>query len=312
MVFTKAFLEQVVAGESENSLYIFYSLMEKSAVQPGLSDKIQYREEYTKQLDSIINGLISKYPTESLSLKQLYLVRKMIYDSPAESSQLAQTIVSLHQSKEEAFDLITQFLYGIPTNASYETLARSDRKWTDVFENELLTWDTENLPLILRYTDLYIPYLTTKKVNVSELLESLTFQEYVVQSLTDDVNEIAFNPKFLPEIVYDMYARINQIRSLKMYQEAPELKYLEALYLMHFHEYYTRLNKIHSPRILTFNNTFDDWTSAEIKNFPRQRAINFVNSYTKTLSESGLFLGSLEHDFVLSEIDKFIKKFDLK
>lgn len=53
-------------------------------------------------------------------------------------------------------------------------------------------------------------------------------------------------------------------------------------------------------------------TDAEIKNFPKNNAVNFVNSYTKSLSESKRFLDSMEHDIVLSDIDKFIKKFNLK
>jgi hypothetical protein len=313
LLFTKAFLEQLVAEKDESILYVFHSLMERSTLEPGFgSYKIQYREVYTKNLESIIDKLISKYPVESLSLQQLYLTRKMIYDSPTGSSQLAQKIVSLHKSKEEAFTFIEEFLKAIPYNAGLETLARSDKKWTEVFKKELLTWNTEHLPLILRHTDLYIPYLKSNKVEVPELLKSLDFQNYVTQSLYEDVNEFTFNPKFLPEIIYDMYNKVHQIRSLPAYQKDTELKYLEAQYLMLFHEYHAKLNKIHSARILSFNSTFDHWTSAEVKNFPKDRAVNFVRSYSKTLSESGRFVGSMEYDTVLSEIDKFIKRFDLK
>src|SRR5690606_28673311 len=120
------------------------------------------------------------------------------------------------------------------------------------------------------------------------------------------------NSEFLSEIIYDMYDRIHQIRSLPAYHNVTELKYLEAKYLMLFHEHHAELNQIHSARILSFNSTFDHWTSAEVKNFPKDSAVHFVNSYIATLSKSGRFLGSMESDIVLSEIDKFIKRFDLK
>jgi len=310
--FTKAFLEQLVAEKDENIIYVFHNLMESSAILPGLADKIQYREVYTKHLESIITNLISKYPEESLSLQTLYLTRKMIYDSPTESEQLAQKLVSLHQSKEEAFNFIGEFLNAIPYNASYETLAKSDKKWTKVFEKELFALGTEHLPLILRYTDLYIPYLNSNNVEISILLKSLEFQDAVANSLLNDVNSIAFNRELLPEIIYDLYDRINQIRSIPLYKNETKLKYMEAFYTMIYHEYFARLNNIHSAKILDFNSIFDDWTSAEVKNFPKVSALNFVNKYTETLSKSGPFLSSMESEIVSSEIDKFIERFDLK
>ena len=265
-----------------------------------------YRIEYNPEIGKSISNLIEGFKNDkNINYNRLKPVDFLFHYFLDEKTDLdIQDYIQFFNSKKEAYNFLMGYLEKVSEHEISMELLNRQPEWTKIFKSEIEQDISGAFPYVVRYSKNPEIFLTNPRMDVNTLQKSVENFNYIMSLL---FNKEVRGGKSLYRL-YQYSQLMAKALEQNLFKKNSKLKWDAARMLLDFEYAYLATNAIHSPTILGISETFDNWTSVEIKTHRKdiqKKLLDYLKIYEKVSEKT------TEGEIVKGELKKITTKFGL-